>query len=52
MTSRIVPLAEGAYTGLQLVWVLFWATICGLVLQCLSARIGVVTGRDLAQVAS
>ena len=45
-------LAEGAYTGLQLVWVLFWATVCGLVLQCLTARIGVVTGRDLAQVAS
>ena len=42
-------LQQGAYTGMQLLWVLFWATVMGLVLQCLSARLGVVTGRDLAQ---
>eukprot|EP00927_Polykrikos_kofoidii_P067096 TRINITY_DN62619_c0_g1_i1.p1 TRINITY_DN62619_c0_g1~~TRINITY_DN62619_c0_g1_i1.p1 ORF type:complete len:535 (-),score=71.77 TRINITY_DN62619_c0_g1_i1:24-1628(-) len=42
-------LQQGAYTGMSLVWVLFWATIVGLILQEMSARIGVVTGRDLAQ---
>ena len=42
-------LQQGAYTGLRLVWVLFWATVMGLMLQILAARIGVVTGRDLAE---
>eukprot|EP00746_Dinoflagellata_sp_MGD_P090941 gnl/MRDRNA2_/MRDRNA2_35962_c0_seq1.p1 gnl/MRDRNA2_/MRDRNA2_35962_c0~~gnl/MRDRNA2_/MRDRNA2_35962_c0_seq1.p1 ORF type:complete len:540 (+),score=52.27 gnl/MRDRNA2_/MRDRNA2_35962_c0_seq1:140-1759(+) len=42
-------LQTGAYTGYELVWVLWWATFMGLVLQEISARIGVVTGRDLAQ---
>jgi len=42
-------LQQGAYTGFQLTWVLFWATVMGLLLQELSARIGVVTGKDLAQ---
>ena len=40
----------GAYTQYQLVWVLWWATVMGLILQEMSARLGVVTGRDLAQV--
>lgn len=39
----------GAYTQFSLVWVLFWATVMGLVLQEMSARLGLVTGRDLAQ---
>ena len=26
-------LQQGAYTGLKLVWVLFWATFMGLILQ-------------------
>jgi len=42
-------LQQGAYTGLEIVWVLWWATVIGLILQELSARIGVVTGKDLAQ---
>ena len=39
----------GSYTQFQLVWVLWWATVMGLILQEMSARIGLVTGRDLAQ---
>ena len=42
-------LQQGAYTGYSLVWILWWATVMGLILQELSARLGVVTGRDLAQ---
>jgi len=42
-------LQQGAYTGNKLVWVLFWATAMGLILQEMSARLGIVTGRDLAQ---
>mmetsp|Transcript_11325 Transcript_11325/g.31554 ORF Transcript_11325/g.31554 Transcript_11325/m.31554 type:complete len:546 (-) Transcript_11325:263-1900(-) len=42
-------LQQGAYTGFDIVWVLWWATVTGLILQELSARLGVVTGRDLAQ---
>merc|ERR1719484_442272 len=42
-------LQTGAYTGFHLVWVLWWATVAGLILQELAARIGVVTGKDLAQ---
>jgi len=43
-------LQAGAYTGYQLIWVLFVSTIIGLMLQILAARLGVVTGRHLAQV--
>lgn len=42
-------LQQGAYSGYRLVWVLWWATVMGLVLQEMAARIGIVTGRDLAQ---
>jgi natural resistance-associated macrophage protein len=42
-------LQTGAYTGFHLVWVLWWATVAGLILQELAARVGVVTGKDLAQ---
>jgi len=42
-------LQQGSYTGLQIVWVLWWATVMGLILQELSSRIGCVTGSDLAQ---
>eukprot|EP01084_Bolivina_argentea_P292634 503116_1 len=41
-------LQAGAYTGLQLLWVLLVAHIVGFVLQGLSARLGVVTGKHLA----
>ena len=42
-------LQQGAYTGYRLVWVLWWATVMGLILQEMSARLGIVTGDDLAQ---
>jgi len=42
-------LQSGAYTGYSLVWVLFTCTMAGLLLQILAARLGVVTGYNLAQ---
>jgi natural resistance-associated macrophage protein len=42
-------LQAGAYTGYQLLSVLFWATAGGLLLQILAARLGVVTGRHMAE---
>lgn len=42
-------LQQGAYTRFALVWVLWWATVMGLVLQEMSARLGLVTGRGKLQ---
>jgi len=42
-------LQDGAYTNYALLWVLLLATLMGLVLQILSAKLGVVTGLSLAQ---
>eukprot|EP00937_MAST-01D_sp_MAST-1D-sp2_P001356 g1356.t1 len=42
-------LQAGAYAGYQLLWVLFWSTAFGLVLQVMAARLGVVTGKNLAE---
>jgi len=42
-------LQQGAYSNLQLVWVLWWATVAGLVLQECSSRLSVVTGMNLAE---
>ncbi|CEG42329.1 metal ion (mn2-iron) transporter family [Plasmopara halstedii] len=42
-------LQAGAYAGYQLTWVLFGATVMGLFLQVLAARLGVVTGKNLAE---
>lgn len=42
-------LQQGAYTAYQLLWVLWWATVVGWVLQCLSARLAVTTGQNLAE---
>eukprot|EP00051_Salpingoeca_urceolata_P011761 m.146135 g.146135 ORF g.146135 m.146135 type:complete len:527 (+) comp17241_c0_seq1:275-1855(+) len=42
-------LQAGAQTGYKLLWILFWSTIMGLFLQLLSARLGVVTGHNMAQ---
>ena len=39
----------GAYCGFKLVWVLWWAHVIGFLLQEMSARLALVTGRDLAQ---
>ncbi|XP_078057170.1 natural resistance-associated macrophage protein 2-like [Mustelus asterias] len=43
-------LQSGAVAGFKILWVLLLATILGLVLQRLSARLGVVTGMQLAEV--
>src|SRR5207248_4254491 len=42
-------LAGGSKFGYQLVWVLVMSNLMAILLQTLSARLGVVTGRDLAQ---
>ena len=42
-------IAGGSQYGYSLVWVLLMSNIMALVLQSLSARLGIVRGRDLAQ---
>ncbi|XP_043708465.1 metal transporter Nramp3-like [Telopea speciosissima] len=42
-------LQSGAIAGYSLLWLLMWATIMGLLIQMLSARLGVATGRHLAE---
>nr|GEW33940.1 metal transporter Nramp3-like [Tanacetum cinerariifolium] len=42
-------LQAGAIAGYSLLWLLLWATCIGLLVQLLSARLGVVTGRHLAE---
>ncbi|XP_053704917.1 natural resistance-associated macrophage protein 2-like [Synchiropus splendidus] len=43
-------LQSGAKAGFKLLWVLLGATVIGLLLQRLAARLGVVTGLHLAEV--
>ncbi|XP_032732663.1 natural resistance-associated macrophage protein 2 isoform X1 [Lontra canadensis] len=43
-------LQSGAVAGFKLLWVLMLATVVGLLLQRLAARLGVVTGLHLAEV--
>ncbi|WOH10152.1 hypothetical protein DCAR_0729614 [Daucus carota subsp. sativus] len=42
-------LQAGAIAGYSLLWLLLWATVMGLLVQLLSARLGVATGRHLAE---
>ncbi|KAK4748359.1 hypothetical protein SAY87_014945 [Trapa incisa] len=42
-------LQSGAIAGYSLLWLLAWATVMGLLIQMLSARAGVATGRHLAE---
>src|SRR3989442_10865859 len=42
-------LQGGARFGYQLIWVLLMSNLMAVLLQTLSARLGVVTGKDLAQ---
>src|SRR5215213_6732673 len=42
-------LAGGSQFGYSLIWVLLMSNLMALVLQSLSARLGIVRGRDLAQ---
>lgn len=43
-------LQAGATAGYSLLWLLMWATGIGLLIQMLSARLGVATGKHLAEV--
>src|SRR3979409_2205446 len=42
-------IAGGAQYGYALIWVLLMSNLIALLLQSLSARLGIVRGRDLAQ---
>lgn len=42
-------LQAGAIAGYSLLWLLMWATAMGLLVQLLSARLGVATGRHLSE---
>ena len=42
-------LQAGAIAGYSLLWLLLWATAMGLLIQLLSARLGVATGKHLAE---
>lgn len=42
-------LQSGHTAKYQLLWVLLWSTILGLVMQRLAMRIGIVTGLHLAE---
>ncbi|KAA8522619.1 hypothetical protein F0562_013020 [Nyssa sinensis] len=42
-------LQAGAIAGYSLLWLLLWATAMGLLVQLLSARLGVATGHHLAE---
>ncbi len=45
-------LAGGSHFGYELLWVLLLSNMMAILLQTLSARLGIVTGRDLAQACS
>jgi natural resistance-associated macrophage protein 2 len=45
-------LEAGVTGGYSLIWTLMWATILGLFYQSMSARIGVVTQRNLAKLSA
>src|SRR5437879_4317286 len=42
-------IAGGSKFGYTLIWVLLMSNVMAFILQSLSARLGLVTGRDLAQ---
>lgn len=42
-------LQSGAVAGYSLLWLLLWATLMGLLIQLLALRLGVATGRHLAE---
>src|ERR1700694_4875088 len=47
--SWATDLEGGARFGYQLIWVLVMSNAMAILLQTLSARLGIVSGRDLAQ---
>jgi len=50
--SIVSDFQQGAYTGYQLLWITFLATIIGIIFQTLSFRLGLVTQKNLAQLCS
>jgi NRAMP (natural resistance-associated macrophage protein)-like metal ion transporter len=44
-------LQQGAYTNYNLLWVLWWSTVAGLMVQELCSRLCIVTGMNLAEAA-
>lgn len=44
-----VRLQAGAIAGYSLLWLLMWATAMGLLIQLLAVRVGVATGKHLAE---
>ncbi|KAI8088653.1 natural resistance-associated macrophage protein-domain-containing protein [Halteromyces radiatus] len=42
-------LQAGSIAGYKLLWLLFWCHVAGLAIQTLAIRLGVVTGKHLAQ---
>jgi len=43
-------LQSGAQAGYELIWVLWWATCAGCCMQILSSRLGIVTGKHMAEI--
>ncbi|KAL3655258.1 Natural resistance-associated macrophage protein 2 [Castilleja foliolosa] len=43
-------LQAGAIAGYSLLWLLLWSTLMGLLIQLMSLRLGVATGRHLAEI--
>ncbi|GAA0139988.1 secondary carrier transporter [Lithospermum erythrorhizon] len=43
-------LQAGAIAGYSLLWLLMWSTIMGLLIQLLALRLGVATGRHMAEI--
>ena len=42
-------LQTGTLAGYTLGWLILWSTVLGFIVQLLAVRLGVVTGKDLAQ---
>lgn len=42
-------LQVGAKAGYVLLWLLFWSTVCGFIIQMQAAKLGVATGKHLAE---
>ena len=42
-------LEQGAFTGYQLIWVTWWATVMVFLFQTIAGHIGIITGKSLAQ---
>jgi len=50
--SIVADFQQGAYTGYQLLWITFVSIVIGCAFQNLSMRLGLATGKNLAQLCS